>query len=102
MLLEDDADDDVLKTAEATADADAITFADEPVRLGVIAVDVDFAAFAGALGLRPGLEQAGDVEPDVQTNGVGPSTSSPQIRISTLLFARSAFTNACVSLLLVD
>jgi hypothetical protein len=54
------------------------------------AVDVHFAAFAGALGLRPCLEQAGDVEPDVQANALA------QTRISTLPLARRAFTNASV------
>src|SRR5688572_4118092 len=65
VLIDGDPDDDVLMAAEAAADANAIAFADEAVRLGVFVVDDDLAAFARALGLRAGLEQAGDVEPDV-------------------------------------
>ncbi len=63
------ADDDRLVMAEAPADLDLIPFADDPMGLGVLAIDLDFAALARALGFRPRLEQTRDVEPDVQSNG---------------------------------
>lgn len=91
MIVDDDADDDVLVTAEGPADAKAIAFAYGAVGFGGLAVDVDLSAFAGALGFRSRLEQARDVEPDVQTNRVA------QIKISTLPLAFSDSTNACVS-----
>ena len=71
MLLEDDADDHFLKPPEAAADPDAVAFADSSIGLGVIAVDVYLAPFTRALGFRTCLEQAGDIEPDVQPNAVG-------------------------------
>ena len=52
VLIDQDADDDVLEAAEAAADADAVAFADGAVRLGVVAVHFDLAALAGALGFR--------------------------------------------------
>ena len=87
MLFEDDADDDVLEAAGAAADAEAIAFAHDAVRFGVLAVDVDLAALAGALGFRARLEQARDVEPDVQPDRCRLTT---QMQISTLPLARSA------------
>ena len=80
MLIDHDADDDVLDAAVAAADADAIAFAEHAVRLGVLAVDLDLAALARALGFRARLEQTRDVEPDVQAN----RRRSRQIRISIL------------------
>jgi hypothetical protein len=91
MLIEDDADDDVLVAAERPRDAEAVALTHGPVRLGVLAVDLHLSAFARALGLGARPEQAGDVEPDVETDGVA------QIRISIFAFAFSASTNACVS-----
>lgn len=92
MLVEDDADDDVLEPAGPAADADAVSLAQVAVRLGVAAVDVDLPALTGTLGFRPRLEEAGDIEPDVQPDVV------VQTRISTFPLARSDFTNASVSL----
>ena len=92
VLFEDDADDDVLKPAGPAADADAVAFAQVAVRFGVAAVDVYLPALTGALGFRTRLEQAGDIEPDVQPDAV------VQTRISTFPLARSDFTNASVSL----
>src|SRR5712691_2448306 len=68
VLVDDDADDDVLVAAEGAADADTVTFADHAMRLGVLAVDVDLPALACTLGLRACLEQTGDVQPDVETD----------------------------------
>jgi len=65
------ADDDRLMLAEATADADRIAFAHDPVCLRAVAVDRNLAAFARALRLGARLEQARDVEPDVETNAFG-------------------------------
>jgi len=70
MIVEDDANDDVLVTAEWPADAEPIAFADDPVWFGGLPVDVDLAGLTGAFGFRAGLEQARHVEPDVKPNGV--------------------------------
>jgi len=43
---------------------------DHPMRLAILAVDVDSTPLTGCLGLGPGLEQAGDVEPDIQAEGL--------------------------------
>ena len=37
--------------------------------LAAVAVDLDSTALTGGLGLRAGLEQAGHVKPDIQSNG---------------------------------
>jgi hypothetical protein len=68
VRVQDAADDDRLMTAEAAADGDRVAFADGAVRLGVFAVYFDLAALTRALGFRTCLEQAGDVQPDVQAN----------------------------------
>jgi hypothetical protein len=70
VLPEHDPDDDVLMAAEAAADADPVTLADGTMRRRVLAVDVDLAAGTRALrfGARP--EEARDVEPDVESDGV--------------------------------
>jgi hypothetical protein len=91
MLVEDDAGDDVLMAAEWTADADTVAFTDRAVWFGVLAVDLDLPAFAGALCFRARLEETGDVQPDVQSNGVA------HMRISIFAFAFSALTNNSVS-----
>ena len=70
VLLEDDAHDHVLEAAGAAADADAIALTNLAIRLGMVVVDVHLAAFAGALRLGPRLEQARDVEPDVEAEAV--------------------------------
>ena len=71
MLIDEDADDDVLIAPEATADSQAVALADEPVGPGMLAVDVDLAALARPLCLRARLEQAGDVEPHVDAHRAG-------------------------------
>jgi len=90
VLVDDDADDDVLVAAEGPLDAKAVAFADGAVGFGGLVVDVDLSALAGALGFRSRLEEARDVEPDVETNRVA------QMKISTLPLAFSVSTNACV------
>src|SRR5688500_17703101 len=52
MLVDEDADNDVLDAAVAAAEAYAVAFADGAVRPGVLAIDFHLAAFAGALGFR--------------------------------------------------
>ena len=96
MLIDHDPDDDVLVAAEAAADADAIALADDAVRLGVLAVDVDLAALARALGFRPRLEQAGDVQPDVEANRSCASNED-----FDLALAFSAFDERCGLLLAI-
>jgi len=91
MLVQHNADDHVLVTSEGPADAKAIAFPNDAMRLGVLAVDFDLAAFAGALGFRAGLEEAGDIQPDVEANVVA------HMRISIFAFAFSVVTNAWVS-----
>ena len=91
MVVDDDADDDVLVAAEGAADAEPIAFANRAVRFGGLAVDVDLAALAGALGFRSRLEQARDIQPDVETNN-----RLAQMKISTLPLAFSDSTKACV------
>lgn len=95
MIGEDDADDDVLMSAERAADANAVTFANQSMRLGTLAVDLDLAALAGTLGLRACLAETADVEPDVDASGVAQGGVA-QMRISTLPFAASALTKAWV------
>ena len=64
----------------------------DAIRLGAPAVHGDLAAFTRAFGLGPGLEQARDVEPDVQPNRV----AHDQIRISIFPLAFNPLTNASV------
>ena len=68
MLIEDDTDDDVLMPAERPADTNAVAFANETVGFGVLSVDLDFAALTCAFGLGARLEEAGYIQPDVQSN----------------------------------
>ena len=56
----------------APRDLDFVAGLDLAMRLGGLAVDVDLAALAGLLRLGARLEQAGHVEPDVETNGHQP------------------------------
>src|SRR5207237_8231760 len=91
VLIDDDADDDVLVAAKGTADSDAVAFANEAVGLRVLAVDLDLPALTGALGFRTRLEEACDVQPNVETDRVA------HMRISILAFAFSVLTNVSVS-----
>ena len=68
VLIDRDADDDVLVASEAAADANAITFPDRPVGLGPVAIDFHFAAFARALGLGSRLEETGNIQPHVEAD----------------------------------
>src|SRR6185436_20635103 len=68
VLVDQDAHDDVLIPAEAAADADAVAFAQHPVRLGVLAVHLDLAAFTPTLGLRAGLVQTRHIEPRIDAH----------------------------------
>ena len=90
MLVHQEADDDFLHVSLTTIDADAIAFAEGAVRFGVIAINLDLAALAGAFRFGACLEQTRNVEPDVETKAVA------QIKISTLPFAFSVLTNATV------
>ena len=92
VLIEHDADDDVLMASLTACDADAIAFADRAVRLRRAVIHLHLAAFACALGFRARLEEAGDVQPDVEAKAL----AHDQIRISTLPFERSPLTNASV------
>ena len=58
---------------------DAIALAEGAVRLGVITVDLHLAALAGALGFRPRLIEARDVEPDVQADRIAHAKKAGQI-----------------------
>lgn len=68
MVLDQVANDDALASAGRPADLDRITGANFTMRFGRLAVHLYFAALAGFLRLRAGLEQTGDVEPDVETH----------------------------------
>jgi len=70
MIVNDDADDDVLMAAVRTANANAIAFADGAIRFGGLAVDVDLSALARTLGFRSRLEETRDIQPDVETNSL--------------------------------
>ena len=70
VRINQDAHDDILKPAKATADADAVTFADRAIRFRMLAVDIDLAAFAGAFGFRARLEQTRHIQPDVEALGL--------------------------------
>ena len=70
MLIDRDANDHILKAPEASADSNAVALANRSVGLGAVAVDLHLAALTGALGLGSRLEETGDVEPDVEADGV--------------------------------
>jgi len=71
MLIEQEPDDHVLEPPEAAADAKAVAFADGTVGFGVLAIHLHLAALAGAFGFGAGLEEARDVQPDVEARAVG-------------------------------
>ena len=81
MLIQNNPNDDVLVATERTGDADAVALADRAVGLGVFAVDLHFAALARTLGLRARLEQAGDIQPDVEANAVVHSDQDFDLRL---------------------
>lgn len=70
MLLGQTTDDHVLAPPERPANHDALADADLPMRLGPLISDVHLAALAGLLGLRSGLEQTRDIEPDIQSDSI--------------------------------
>ena len=70
MLIQNNPDDDVLVTTERTRDADTVAFTDDAMGLRVFGVDLYLAALARALGFRTCLEQTGDIQPHVESNGV--------------------------------
>src|SRR5215468_3268709 len=63
------AHDHTLLSPVWTADHQLITGAERPILFRRLVVHVDLSAPAGVLGLRPRPEQAGDIEPDVETDG---------------------------------
>ena len=70
VLVQDDPDDDVLVTSERTRDADAVAFPHVAVGLRMFGVDLHFATLTRTLGFRTCLEEAGDVQPHVETNAL--------------------------------
>ena len=60
---------DLLLPAERPGDLDLVPGLDLAVRLRGLAADVDLAGLAGLLRLGAGLEQAGDVQPQVEAHG---------------------------------
>ena len=68
MLVEHDPNDNVLMMPEAAADPDPVALAEQPVWLGVLAIDLDLAALARAFRFGARLEQTRHVEPDVDAN----------------------------------
>jgi hypothetical protein len=62
------ADDEALLASEWAADEQFVAGADLAIRVAGLTVDVDLASLAGLLRFRPGAEQTGDVEPDVETH----------------------------------
>lgn len=67
-------DDELLTAAVRPRDLDAIADPQVAVRFGRLAVDVDLAARARFLRFRARLEEAGDVEPLVETHDGTDST----------------------------
>ena len=77
-------------TGEGATDAESVAVAEDAVRFRMLAVDLDLSAFTRTLGFRARLEQAGDVEPDVEADRVA------HMSMSTLALAFSVSTNASV------
>lgn len=99
MVTQDQTDDDGLLPPEWPTDPETVTLAKEAMGFGALAVDVDLAAFARALGLRACLEETADVEPDVESYGRALFAAIPepaQRSISTLPFAVRALMKDCV------
>jgi hypothetical protein len=71
MPVGEPADDDALFASVRPADHELVAHAQQPVRLGGLAVDVDLAALARLLRLGSRAEQARDIEPDVQADAGG-------------------------------
>ena len=70
VLFDQAPDDHALPPAQGTGNLDDVAGMDVLVRGGRPAVDVDLAPFERALGLGPRLEEADDVEPDIDPEGV--------------------------------
>ena len=81
VLIQDDPDDDVLVTAERAGDADAVAFTHVTVGLRVFGVDLHFAALTRTFGFRTCLEEAGDVQPHVETNALVHSDQDFNLRL---------------------
>jgi|TARA_B100001971_G_scaffold203336_1_gene218082 hypothetical protein len=62
--------DHLLSSAVRACYREPVTLLNRPVRFGALTVHIDLAAATGPLGLRPGLEQTGDVEPDIKSGTV--------------------------------
>ena len=81
MLIDGDADDDVLVTAIRAAEADAVALADDTMGLRMFGVDFDLAALTRAFGFRTCLEQTGDIQPHVEPNALGHSDKNFDLRL---------------------
>lgn len=68
VLVRQILDDDDAPSTAWKRDDDLVSASDGTMRFAVLAVNVNPASFAGCLGLGPGLEQTGNIEPDVQAN----------------------------------
>jgi hypothetical protein len=68
VLALDPSDDHPLADASGPRNLDHIAHPNGLLRLGRLAVHLHLASDAGLLGLRAGLAQAGDVEPDVESD----------------------------------
>jgi hypothetical protein len=71
VLFGDRPDHDSLPPPERASDADDVAHMDLAMGPGGATVDLDLPALAGALRFRSRLEQAGDVEPDIEPYGDG-------------------------------
>jgi hypothetical protein len=66
--LGDRANQDALFAAKWACDLKLVAHMNRSMRLGRLPVHLHLAALARPLRVRPGLEQAGDVEPDVDAD----------------------------------
>jgi hypothetical protein len=68
MLLRERPYDYALLPSERPVDDDLVANLEIAVRLGWLPVDVDLSVPAGLLGFGAGLEQAGDIEPQIEAH----------------------------------
>jgi hypothetical protein len=58
-----------LLASERAAQAELVADSKLPMRLAALPVDLDLSTLASFLGLRPRAKKAGNVEPDIESNG---------------------------------